>query len=97
MDRDGPCDHIRGINLSHDASLLALATETGIEIWDAQIGQCHQAIQSRNNVGYHRPVAFSPKGEFIVSSCEDGILGRRTDAHNIFAFTPVGTGRQDHH
>src|SRR5258708_1018215 len=32
-------DDIMNINLSGDASLLALATPTDIEIWDAQIGQ----------------------------------------------------------
>ncbi len=73
--QDAPRHDIIGIDLSRDASLLALATETGIEIWDARIGQCRQVIESRKDVGVnYRPVAFSPKGEFIVSSSEDGLI-----------------------
>src|SRR5260221_5305035 len=74
MDRDAPRDDIRGVDLSHDASLLALATETGIEIWDARIGQHRQVIQSRKDDYYYRAVAFSPKGELIVSSSKDGFI-----------------------
>ena len=75
MDRDASLhDDIRGIDLSHDASLLALATETGIEIWDARIGQRRQVIQSRKDILYYRAVAFSPKGELIVSSSKDGFI-----------------------
>ncbi len=68
-------DIILGIDLSSDASLLALATRTEIEIWDARIGQRGKVIQSRSASPYYRrPVAFSPKGELIVSECEDGII-----------------------
>ena len=73
--RDAPPDDIMGVDFSRDASLLALATETGIEIWDARIGQRRKVIQreSRSVVRY-RPVAFSPKGELIVSNSKDGII-----------------------
>src|SRR5258708_22362693 len=74
MDTNAPRDDIRGVDLSHDASLLALATETGIEIWDARIGQRRQVIQSRKGDSWHRAVAFSPKGELIVSSSKDGFI-----------------------
>ncbi len=74
MDRDASRDNIIGIDLSHDASLLALATKTGIEIWDARIGQFCKVIQSRSDDDYRRPVAFSPKGELIASLSDDGII-----------------------
>ncbi len=71
--RDTPRYDIRGIDLSGDASLLALATETDIQIWDARFGQRLHVIQSRSRSKYSRPVAFSPKGELIVSVSDDGI------------------------
>ena len=72
--RGAPRYDIKGIDLSSDASLLGLATETDIEIWDARIGQCRQVIHSLSSNYFHRPVAFLPNGEFIVSSSEDGII-----------------------
>src|SRR5258708_8534833 len=72
---DAPRNDIVGIDLSSDASLFALATRTEIEIWDARIGQRHKVIQSRSTSSYYlRPVAFSPKGELIVSTGKDGII-----------------------
>src|SRR5258708_1299394 len=70
--RNAPRHDITGIDISGDASLLALATRTGIEIWDARIGQRLHVVQSRSS--YSRPVAFSPKGELIVSKSDDGII-----------------------
>ncbi len=71
---DGPCYNTEGVCFSDNASLLALATETGIEIWDARIGQCLHVIQSRSRFS-SRSVAFSPKGELLVSdSVDDGII-----------------------
>jgi len=61
------------LSLSRDASLLALATDDGIEIWDARIGQRHHVIQCQAS-RYPRPVAFSLKGELIVSDSKDGIV-----------------------
>ena len=94
MDRDASCDNIIGIGLSGDASRLALATKTDIEIWDARIGQRLHVIQSRSSSEYSRPVAFSRKGELIVStSDDDGIVvvdvnsDGCTVAYNIFVFT----------
>src|SRR5258708_26213537 len=69
--RNAPRHHIVGIDISGDASLLALATLTDIEIWDARIGQRLHVIQSRGR-WYPSIVAFSPKGELIVSDSEDG-------------------------
>ena len=64
---------ILGIDLSGDASLVAIATRTAIEIWDARIGQRRDVIQTQS-ASYHRLVAFSPRGELIVSSSKDGIV-----------------------
>ena len=72
--RDAPRNEIMGIDISGDASLLALATETDIEIWDARIGQRLHGIQSRSGDIYSRPVAFSPEGELVVSSSDDEII-----------------------
>ncbi len=55
------------MDLSGDASHLALATFTDIEIWDARIGQLLYIIQSRSRDLGSRPVAFSPKGGLLVS------------------------------
>src|SRR5258708_14649503 len=51
---DAPRNDIWGIDFSSDASLLALATPTEIEIWDARIGQRHKVIQSQSR-SYRRP------------------------------------------
>src|SRR5258708_1250668 len=51
-------------------TLSALATKTGIQIWDARIGQRLHVIQSRGRDWYSRPVAFSPKGELLVSDSD---------------------------
>ena len=74
--RDAPRYDIMDMDLSNDVSLLALATETDIEIWDARIGQRLHVIQSRNGKWNFasRPVAFSPKGELIVSNSDGGII-----------------------
>src|SRR5258708_16814870 len=69
---DAPRNDIVGIHFSGDASLLALATETDIEIWDARIVQRRKVIQRRN--WSCRPIAFSPKGELIVSSSDGRII-----------------------
>ena len=53
---------ILGFNLSHDASLLAIVTETTIEIWDAWIGKCQDVIQTPDC----SLVAFLPHGELIA-------------------------------
>src|SRR5258708_6591267 len=68
-----PRNSIGAIDFSSDASLLALATRTEIEIWDARIGQRHKVIQSRST-SKHRPVAFSPQGELIVSEGDGRII-----------------------
>ncbi len=72
--RDAPRYDIIGIDLSRDASLLAIATATGIEIWDACIGRCRKVIQSESHDEGHRHVAFSPKGELILSESNDGFI-----------------------
>src|SRR5258708_22808456 len=72
---DAPRNNIWGIDLSSDASRLALATQTGIEIWDARIRHPRKVIQNRSASLYNRrPVAFSPKGELIVSECNGRIV-----------------------
>ncbi len=71
--RDALRDDIIDIDLSRDASLLALATKTDIEILDARIGQRCKVIQCQNRNSFG-PVAFSPKGELIVSLSDDGII-----------------------
>src|SRR6266436_3853051 len=68
-----PRHNIWAIDLLSDASLLALATPTDTEIWDARIGQRLHVVQSRST-SYLRPVAFSPKRELIVSKSDDGII-----------------------
>ena len=45
-----------------------------IEIWDAQVGRRHHVIQTQSANPNERPVAFSPRGEPIVSSSQDGII-----------------------
>ncbi len=50
--RDAPRDDIIGVDLSRDASLLTLATETGIEIWDACIGRRRKVIQNKGRSRY---------------------------------------------
>ncbi len=72
--RDAPRHDIIGIDFSGDASLLALSTRITIEIWDARTGQRLHVIQSRSRNPRFRRVAFSPKGELIVSVSEDGII-----------------------
>src|SRR5258708_22643215 len=72
--RDAPRYYIMGMDLSSDASLLALATKTNIEIWDARIGQRLREIRSGSGSQDFRPVAFSPKGELIVSNSDGGII-----------------------
>ena len=62
------------IDLSGDASLIAITTQTAIEIWDARIGQRLDVIQIQCADSNHRPIAFSPRGELIVSSSQDGII-----------------------
>src|SRR5260221_684432 len=74
LTRDAPRHDIIDICFSRDASLLALATKTGIEIWDARIGRCRKVIQRGSRSDVFRPVAFSPKGELIVSDSDDGII-----------------------
>jgi len=59
---------VHGIDLSCDASLLAVATDPGIEIWDARIGQRRKLIPTGDE--YRSRVVFSPAGEFIVFVCE---------------------------
>ncbi len=89
-----PCHDIGGINLSGDTSLLALATITGIEIWDAQIGQHLHIVQSQSRPFGVRPVAFSPKGELIVSSSKDGVIVVDVQAGGLlptaYLFSPQG-------
>src|SRR5258708_9413915 len=68
--RDAPRRDILDIDFSHNASLLALATKTGIEIWDARIGRRRKVIQNT----YFSRVAFSPMGELIVSGSDDGVI-----------------------
>ena len=65
---------ILAIDLSDDASVLAIATQTEIEIWDARMGQRRDVIQTQSANPNQRPVAFSPRGELIVSSSRDGII-----------------------
>ncbi len=72
--RDAPRRDTMGIDFSRDASLLALDTFTGIEIWDARIGRRRKVIQSGSRGAGYRPLAFSPKGELIVSGSNDGII-----------------------
>src|SRR5258708_4675633 len=91
--RNAPRHDIEGIDLSGDASLLlALATRTGIEIWDARIGQRLHVVQSRSTSW--RPVAFSPKGDLIVSDSEDGIIVVDVRAGGLlrtaYLFSPQG-------
>ena len=73
MDTNDSTPHayaIRAIDLSPDASLLAIVTKTTIEIWDARISQRRDVIQTPDC----RLVAFSPRGELIVFSSEDEIF-----------------------
>ena len=65
---------ILNIDLSSDASLLAIATQTEIEIWDARIGRRRDVILTQSANYNTRPVSFSPRGELIVSSSQDGII-----------------------
>src|SRR5260370_2164430 len=55
MDPNAPRDDIRGVDLSHDASLLALAPATGIEISDSRIAQRPHALHTRQSDPSHRP------------------------------------------
>src|SRR5258707_4102524 len=65
---------ILGIDLSGDASLLAIGTRTEIEVWDARVGGRHQVFQSQSFDPHRRPVAFSPRGELIASTGPDGVI-----------------------
>ncbi len=73
-DTHAPRHDILGLTLSGDASILALATETNIEIWDARIGQRLHVIQSRTDSKDNRHVALSAQGELIASLSDDGII-----------------------
>ncbi len=55
---NAPCHDIVDIDISGDTSLLALATTTNIEIWDAQIGQCLHIVQ-RQSTSWNRHITFS--------------------------------------
>src|SRR5258708_24788669 len=81
--REAPRDDIRDIDFSPDASLLALATINGIEIWDARIGRGRKVIQKT----YSWCVAFSPKGELIVSNSGDGIIVVDVRARELMPMT----------
>src|SRR5258708_14986968 len=65
---------ILGIDLSGDASLLAISTQTEIEVRDARVGSCRQVFQIQSVHPRLRPVAFSPRGELIASSGPDGVI-----------------------
>src|SRR6266436_5937555 len=88
-----PRHNIWAIDLLSDASLLALATPTDTEIWDARIGQRLHVVQSRST-SYLRPVAFSPKRELIVSKSDDGIIVMDVRAGLLlpttYSFSPQG-------
>src|SRR5258708_15615191 len=93
--RNAPRHDIIDIDLSGDASLLALATRTSIEIWDARIGQRLHVVQSRRTSLYSgRPVAFSPKRELIVSLSDDEIIVVDVRAGGLlptaYLFSPQG-------
>ena len=65
---------ILDIDLSSDASLLAIGTETTIEVWDVRIVQCCYVIQSKSTRSDQRSIHFSPRGELIVSDSRDGTI-----------------------
>ena len=65
---------ILSIDLSSDASLLAISAETKIEVWDVPINRCRYVIQRKSASIDPRPIAFSPRGELIVSSSRNGII-----------------------
>src|SRR5258708_7513202 len=70
-----PCPNtILGIDLSGDASRLAISTQMEIEVWDARVCQRCQVFQSKSANPSFRPVAFSPRGELIASSNQDGVI-----------------------
>src|SRR5258708_6851818 len=93
--RNAPRHDIWAIDISGDASLLALSTETGIEIWDARIGQCLHVVEIRNRSFSARPVAFSPKGELIVSDSEDGVIVMDVRAGGLLPTTYSFSQRRD--
>ena len=65
---------ILAIDLSSDGSLLAISDKTKIEVWDVQINRCRYIIQDETTSGDPRPIAFSPRGELIVSSSKCCII-----------------------
>src|SRR5258705_6007331 len=65
---------ILDIDLSGDASRLAIGTRTEIEVWDARVGRRRQVFQSQSFDPHQRPVAFSPRGELIASTGPDGVI-----------------------
>ena len=65
---------ILAIDLSSDGSLLAIRTQTEIEVWDARIDRCRYIIRSKATESDRKCIAFSPRGELVVSSSPDGII-----------------------
>ena len=65
---------ILDIDLSSDASLLAIGAATKIEVWDVRIDRCRYVIESESASSNCRPIDFSPSGELIVSDSRDGII-----------------------
>src|SRR5258708_4551000 len=76
-DASTPHPNPLGIDLSGDASRLAIGTRMEIEVWDARVGQRCQVFQTQsqsNSSSDARPVAFSPQGELIATSGPDGVI-----------------------
>ena len=85
---------ILSVELSRNASLLAVGTQTEIEVWDARMGQRRHIIRSQSANSDKRLIACSPRGDFIASIDRDGIVVVDVQAGALMHTTyPSATGQ----
>lgn len=68
---DGPSSTIRNLSISPDGTLLALAEESGIRIWD--VGGKRQRAFFPERVAWFGGVAFSPDGQRLAVAADDAV------------------------